>query len=194
MQHNYLLLRSMTLIQTGSTVSCEYMLCTGSVDCGFAGWPVWPTARTALSDRARAGGVRGLWTLTIWPLGGWFPHWLPLFPPNNWDLIWEEISKDPVTPLLRSDRFPSLALKETSPSHDALWTPWVVGVCLCDCGILTFLFLKHEWWIGSGNTARELDIVLKLNKWSDLHYFPFHRFVVNFENGKSQPYWWVINT
>lgn len=99
-----------------------------SVDCEFAGWPVSPAARVALSARARAGGVSGLWTLTIWPSGGWFPHWLPLFPVNNWDLICEEISKAPVTPLLHSDRFLALALKETSPSRVALRRPWVVEV------------------------------------------------------------------
>lgn len=111
---------------TDCTVSCEYRLYASSLDRELAGWPILPGARAALSERARAGGVRGFWTLTIWPLGGWFPHWLPLFPANNWDLIWEEISKAPVTPLLCSDRFPSLALKETSLSSDALWRPWVV--------------------------------------------------------------------
>lgn len=59
--------------------------------CGL--WMCWVAclayrARAALSERARTEGVRGLWMLTIWPLGGWFPHWLPLFLANNWDLIW----------------------------------------------------------------------------------------------------------
>lgn len=79
-------------------------------------------------ERARAVEVRGLWTLTIWPLGGWFPHWLPLFPVNNWDLIWEEISKSLVTPLLRMDRFLSVALKETS------LFPYSFVIALCCSG------------------------------------------------------------
>lgn len=117
-------------------ISYERTLCTSSVDWESAGWPVSPRARAALSERARAGGVRGLWTLTIWPLGGWFPHWLPLFPANNWDLIWEEISKALVTPLLRSDRFPSLVLKETSLRPMLLcggreWLRFGSGHCLC---------------------------------------------------------------
>lgn len=124
----------------------QYHMRLCSVGCEFAGWPVLPGARAALSERARAGGVMGLWTLTIWPLGGWFPHWLSLFPANNWDLIWEEISKAPVTPLLRSDRFLSLALKETSPSQDALWRPWLaVGsffVTLWLTGVLSFYLTK----------------------------------------------------
>lgn len=86
------------------------------------GGPVSPAEHTqAVTERARAGGVRGLRTLTIWPLGGWFPHWLPLFLANNRDLIWEEISKGPVTPLLCSDRFLSLAFEEMSLSRVALW-------------------------------------------------------------------------
>lgn len=81
-------------------------------------------ARAALSERARAEGVRGLWTLTIWPLGGWFPHWLPLFLANNWDLIWPGggVNKTPVTPLLQLHRTASWALKESS-----LWS-----VLLCE--------------------------------------------------------------
>lgn len=66
--------------------------------------------------------VWGLWTLTIWPLGGWFPYWLPLFLTNNWDLIWVEISKAPWHHSCNGTVFCSfffilrIALKETSLS------------------------------------------------------------------------------
>lgn len=70
-----------------------------------------PEHARPLSDRARAGGVGvgggalNADHLAFW--GGWFPHWLPLFMANNWDLIWEEISKAPATSALRSDGLPS---------------------------------------------------------------------------------------
>lgn len=159
-----------------STVTCEYTLCTNSVDCEFAGWP---GTRAALSERARAGGVRGLWALTIWPLGGWFPHWLSLFLANNWDLIWEEISKTPMTQLLRSNRFPSLVLKETSLSRVALWRPWVVEVwqwtlSLCECGILTFYFSNRKIKLALGILKVSWTQFWKnrnlYSDWSALHY------------------------
>lgn len=71
-----------------------------------------PEHAQPLSDRARAGGVMGC--SERWPSGpGGVPDWLPLFVANNWDLIWE-ISKAPTTSALRTDRFPSLVLKEMS--------------------------------------------------------------------------------
>ena len=134
----------------------------------FAGWPVSPRARAALSARTRAGGVRGLWMLTIWPLGGWFPHWLPLFPANNWDLIWEEISKAPVTPLGQ------VFEGDISLSHGALWRPWAGSGHLWHCGILTFYTSNRKIKLPLGilwGIWRQKCV----SKSSDLQYFSIHR-------------------
>lgn len=120
---NPLLKRNMTLSLTGSTVSC--VVRAVRIENLLGGLSRLEHAQPC----QRGQGLEGSGGSERWPSGpwgGWFPLWLSLFPANNWDLIWEEISKAPVTPLLRPDRFPSLALKETSPSHDALWRPWVV--------------------------------------------------------------------
>lgn len=85
-------------------------------------------ARAALPLRARAEEVRGLWTLTIWPLRGLVSS-LGVFVSGKqsglnlvgvgWaGVVWcvgEGVSKASMTPLLHSHRFPSAALKESSP-------------------------------------------------------------------------------
>lgn len=63
-----------------------------AVENDLGGLTLCEHAQPSRMQRAGPDGSAGLPTLTIWPLGGWFPQWLPLFPTNNWDLIWEEIS------------------------------------------------------------------------------------------------------
>lgn len=94
-----------------------------------------PEHAQPLSDRPRGRRGQGeLWTLTIWSsgggAGGWFPHWLPLFVANNWDLIWKEISKAPATSALRADGFSSVVLQEMS-LHPVLpgGDPQPLGIC-----------------------------------------------------------------
>lgn len=83
------------------------------------------------SESPKTAGVRGLWSMTIWPLGAGFLTGHHCSPANNWDLIWKEISKGLVTPLVHTDRICLLALKETSLFHFSFGIGlWCLGLAL----------------------------------------------------------------
>lgn len=105
----------------------------------------------------RGQGLEGSGGSERWPSGPWGAGFLTsclCSPVNNWDLIWEEISKAPVTPAF--GQVSLLSLKgDIYPPHVALWRPWAVEVwqqafSLCVCGMLTFYFSNREIELAHG--------------------------------------------
>lgn len=109
--------------------------------CGL--WMCWVAcvayrARAALPQRARAEEVRGLWTLTIWPLRGLVSS-LGVFvsgKQSGLNLVGvgggEGVSKASMTPLLHLHRFPSAALKESSR-----YSMLLCAKAVSSCGLAT---------------------------------------------------------